>query len=69
MQIADYTFQGEEEVKGSGANWFLGKSKHRKMELVSFNNPPIEGGVLPMSDIMVTDKAIFHLLRHQLAWN
>ena len=69
MLIADSTFQWEEEVEGSAADWFLGKSTHRKMELVSFDNPPLKGGALPMSDIMVTEKAIFHLLRRQLAWN
>ena len=49
MLIADYKFQVEEEVEGSGANWFLGKLKHRKMELVSFGTPPLKGGARPIS--------------------
>ena len=40
MLIVDYKFQMEEEVEGSGANWFLGKLKHIKIELVSFGIPP-----------------------------
>ena len=31
----DYKFQVEEEVEGSGAIWFLGKLKHRKMKSVN----------------------------------
>ena len=27
----DYKFQVEEEVEGSGSNWFLGKLMHRKI--------------------------------------
>ena len=41
MLIADYKFQVEEEVEGSGANWFLGKLKHRKMKSVSTAVQPV----------------------------
>ena len=42
MLIADNKFQVEKEVEGSGANCFLRKLKHRKMELVRFSNPPLK---------------------------
>ena len=53
----------------SGANWFLGKLKHRKIELISFGTPPLKGGARPMSDIIKTKKNIFDLLRRQITWN
>ena len=43
MLIVDYKFQVEEEVEGSGANWFLGKLKHRKLELASFGTTSLIG--------------------------
>ena len=39
-------------MEWSGANWFLGKLKHRKIELVSFDNPPFRGcsQIMSMAD-------------------
>ena len=63
------------QVSGGGGggrvrgNWFLGKLKHRKIELISFGTPPLKGGARPMSDIIKTKKNIFDLLRRQITWN
>ena len=46
-------------MEGSGTNWFLGKLKHRKMELVSLDNPPLKEEALSMFDIMEAEKAFF----------
>ena len=59
MLIADYKFQVEEEVEESGANLFLGKLKHIKIELISLGTPPLKGGARPMSDIIKTKKTHF----------
>ena len=68
MLIADYKFQVEEEVEDSGANWFLGKLKHRKIELISFGTPPLKGEhtQCPTSSKL---KKKLDLLRRQITWN